>query len=181
MVNPFFIPLAHLYVRGEITWSLLGVHASESGPLRDPNRVWSLSPRHEDLRPSRRGVTSSQGLLALCRPSACEAATRWGWWGCLLPPRWGLNGCVFCCRGCARLRLATPLPIIWSPLTGLYVGCQWFLKGVCFIYDLVAPNGAVYRVLMVIKRDDGYINEAQTGGACASLLWVVCCSFSWRG
>ena len=39
-----------------------------------------------------------------------------------LPPRWGLNGSVFYCRGCARLRLAIPLPI-----------------------DLIAPNGAIYQ------------------------------------
>ena len=40
----------------------------------------------------------------------------------LLPPRWGLKGSVFYCRGCARLRLATPLPMTLSPLTGLFTG-----------------------------------------------------------
>ena len=41
-------------------------------------------------------------------------------------PRWGLNGSVFYYRGCTRLCLVTPLP-----------------------NDLVAPNGAVNRILIL--------------------------------
>ena len=39
-----------------------GCFAGVGGPLRGPFEAWLLPPRHEDLRPSRRGVTSSQGL-----------------------------------------------------------------------------------------------------------------------
>ena len=32
-----------------------------------------------------------------------------------LPPRWGLNMYVIFCRGCTRLRLVTPLPMLCRP------------------------------------------------------------------
>ena len=59
----------------EETLSFSGSVARAKGgsewPSARPALVCSFSPGHTDLRPVRPGVTSSQGLLALCRSKTC--------------------------------------------------------------------------------------------------------------